>query len=196
MTQWIGLIEFVAEQALVALALLVVFEGCRRLSRDGMSRVPALMVAIGLVVPVGDAWINMNVVKQVRALQADKMAAIAVHGREPAGGWEKAASSPEARTMASTEAARIDYLFEGGRADVVEPSGSRSLFVPSADEMRAREQFVRNEKGAESSALSSWDRGLRLLVEAGVFMLAGFAVGWRARRKGSGIPSDRARRSS
>jgi len=183
MTQWIGWLELGAEQALVAVALLVVFTGCRRLAREGFSRTPALMVALGLVVPVGDAWINMNVVKQVRALQADKMAAIALHGREPAGGWEKAASSPEARTLASTEAARIAYLFEGGRADIVDPAGARAPFTPSVDEMRAREQFVRNEKGAESSALASWDRGIRLLVEAAVFMLAGVVVGWRARRR-------------
>jgi hypothetical protein len=183
MTHWIGWLELVAEQAAVAVALLVVFEGCRRISRGGLARVPALMVALGLVLPVGDAWINMSVVKQVRALQVDKMAAIAVHGREPAEGWEKAASSPEARTLASTEAARIAYLFEGGRADIVDPSGARVPFMPSADEMRAREQFVRNEKGAESSALSSWDRGIRLLAESAVFMLAGFALGWRARRR-------------
>ncbi len=182
MTQWIGWFELVAEEAIVAVALLVVFAGCRRLALEGFSRTPALMVALGLVLPVGDAWINMNVIKQVRSLQADKMAAIAAHGREPAGGWEKAASSPEARTLASTESARVAYLFEGDRADIVDPSGARVPFLPTADEMRAREQFVRNEKGAESSALSSWDRGIRVLVEAAAFMLAGFAVGWRARR--------------
>jgi len=183
MIQWNGWPMLVAEQALVAIALLVVFEGCRRLVRDGMTRVPLLMVALGLVVPVGDAWINMNVIKEVRDLQAQKMAAIAMHGREPAGGWEKAASTPEARTMASTEAARIAYVFEGGHAQVVDAAGARVPFVPSADEMRAREQFVRNEKGAESSALASWDRGLRLLVEAAAFMVAGVIVGWRMRRR-------------
>jgi len=181
MTQWIGWLSLVGEEALVAIALLVVFAGCRRLLRGDGSRAPALMVALGLVLPVGDAWIHMSVVKQVRALQADKMAAVALHGREPAGGWEKAASSPEARTLASTEAARIAYLFQGDRADVVSASGTRAPFQPSADEMRAREQFVRNEKGAEASALASWDHGIRLLAEAAVFMLAGFVVGWRER---------------
>jgi len=116
-------------------------------------------------------------------LQADKMAAIALHGREPAGGWEKAASSPEARTLASTEAARVDYLFEGGHAQIIDPSGARVPFVPSDHEMRAREQFVRDEKGAEASALASWDRGMRLLVETAVFLLAGFVAGGRARRR-------------
>jgi len=183
MIQWNGWPALVAEQALVAVALLVVFEGCRRLVRDGMTRVPLLMLALGLVVPVGDAWMNMNVIKDVRNLQAQKMAAIAVHGREPAGGWEKAASSPEARTMASTEAARLSYMFEGDHAQVVDATGARVPFAPSVDEMRAREQFVRDEKGAESSALASWDRGFRLLVEAAAFMLAGVAVGWHTRRR-------------
>ena len=41
MTQWIVWLELVAEEALVGIALLVVFAGCRRLARDGMSRTPA-----------------------------------------------------------------------------------------------------------------------------------------------------------
>lgn len=183
MTPWIGWLELVAEQLLLAVALLVVFDGCRRLLRDGMSRRAVLMVAIGLVLPVGDAWLGMGVVKSVRALQADKMAAVALHGREPAGGWEKAASSPEARTAASIEAARIAYLFQGSRADVIDASGARVPFVPAADETRAREQFVRDEKGAETSAQASWERGMRLLVEAAAFMLAGVAAGWRQRAR-------------
>ena len=183
MTPWMAWLELVAEQALLAVAFLVVFDGSRRLVRDGMARRAALMVSIGLVLPVGDAWLNMNVVKSVRALQADKMAAVALHGREPAGGWEKAASSPEARTLASTEAARIAYLFQGARADVIDANGARVPFVPAADETRAREQFVRDEKGAETSAEASWERGMRLLVEAGAFLLAGVALGWRQRRR-------------
>ena len=181
MSHWIGWFELVAEQVLLAVALLVVFEGCRRLVRDGMSRRAALMVAVGLVLPVADAWLSQGVVKSVRALQADKMAAVALHGREPAGGWEKAASSPETRTAASTEAARVAYLFQGTRADVIDSSGARVPFVPAADEARAREQFVRDEKGAESSAQASWERGMRLLVETAAFMLAGLAIGWRQR---------------
>ena len=181
MIQWNGWPAIVAEQALVAIALLVIFEASRRLLRDGISRVPLLMLVVGLAVPVGDAWLNRDLIKQVRDIQARKMLAVALKGREPAGGWEKAASSPEARTAASTEAARIAYLFQGMRAEVIDASGVRVPFVPAADEARAREQFVRDEKGAESSALASWDRGMRLLVEAAAFMLAGFAVGWRQR---------------
>ena len=183
MIQWNGWPLLVAEQALLAVALLVVFEGCRRLALNGMSRVPALMVAIGLVVPVGDAWMNMQLIQQVRDLQARKMLAIAVHGREPAGGWEKAASSPEARSLASMQAAHTAYLFQGERRTVVDLSGARVPYQPSVDEMNEREQLVRNEKGAESTALLSWERGIRLLIEAAVFMLAGLALGWRARRR-------------
>src|ERR1700749_3739167 len=111
MTHWTGWLELIAEQALLVAALLVVFEGCRRLVRDGMTRRAALMVAIGLIPPVADAWLNLNVMHSVRALQADKVAAVALHGREPAGGWEKAASSPEQRTALSYQAATVDSLF-------------------------------------------------------------------------------------
>jgi hypothetical protein len=183
MIEWNGWPMLVAEQALVAVALLVVFEGCRRLARDGMSRGPALMVAIGLLVPVGDAWLSMQLIQQVRSLQATKMLTVAVRGREPAGGWEKAASTPEARTLASMQAAHTAYLFQGERRSVVDLSGARVPYQPSVDEMNEREQLVRNEKGAESTALLSWERGIRLLIEAAVFMAAGLALGWRARRR-------------
>ncbi len=183
MNHSMGWLVLVVEEAVLAVALLVVFEGCRRLVREGMSRRAALMVAVGLVLPVGDAWLGMNLVKQVQDLQAQKMAAIALHGREPAGGWEKAASSPEARTQASAEAAWVNYRYQGVRSDVIDASGTRMRFVPSDDEMRAREQFVRDEKAAEVSAQASWERGMRLLLEAATFMLAGVVVGWRQRRR-------------
>lgn len=181
MSHWIGWLELFAEQALLAVALLVVFEGCRRLARDGMGRRAALMVAIGLIPPVADAYLSLNVVKSVRSLQADKMAAVALHGTEPAGGWAKAASSPQERTALSYQAATVAYLFQGNHIGVVDDQGARAPFVPTPQQERSREQFVRDEKGAETSAQASYERGMRLLVEAAAFMLAGVAVGWRRR---------------
>ena len=181
MTDWNGWLELVAEEALVAVAFLVVFDGCRRLVRDGFSRRAALMVAIGLILPVADAWQSVRVIQQVGALRADKLAAIALHGREPAGGWEKAASSPEARSTLSLQAATVAYMFEGVRTEVLDAQGTRVPFAPSADQERAREQFVRDEKGAEVSARSSFDHGIRLFVAAVIFMLVGLIVGWRQR---------------
>jgi len=180
---WLGWLELLAEEALLVVALLVVFDGCRRLARDGMARRGALMVAIGLILPVADAWLSLGVVKSVRALQADKMAAVALHGREPAGGWEKAASSPQERAALSDKAATVAYLFQGNHIDVIDARGARAAFVPTPEQERAREQFVRDEKGAESSAQGAYERGMRLFAESAAFMLAGVVVGWRQRRR-------------
>jgi hypothetical protein len=182
MSHWIAWLELVAEQALLVAALLVVFDGCRRLMQVGSSPRWALMVAVALILPVADAALSLNVVKTVRLLQADKMAAVALHGREPAGGWEKAALSPEQRTAASTEAATVAYLFQGTRADVIDPQGARVAFVPSAQQGLQRDQFVRDEKAAEDSAQAAYERGIRLFIETAAFLLAGLAVGWRQRR--------------
>lgn len=184
MFQWNGWPAIVAEEVLVAIALLVVFEGSRQLARRGFSRLPALMVAIGLAVPVGDAWLSGGLIQQVRDLQTRKMMLVALRGHEPAGGWEKAAATPEARTLASTEAAAIAYKLQGERIEILDAAGARMLFQPSANEMREREQLLRNEKGAEAAALASLDHGIRLLVEAAIFLLAGLGLGWRARRRG------------
>jgi hypothetical protein len=183
MAQWTGWLELVAEEAVLVAALLVVFEGCRRIVRDGFSRRAALMVALGLLPPVADAGMSLRLVKSVQRLQAEKMAAVALHGREPAGGWEKAASSPEARSALSSQAATVAYLFEGQHIDVVDTTGARVRFVAAPDQERAREQFVRDEKGAEDSARSAFEHGWRLFIEAAAFMLAGVAVGARRRRR-------------
>jgi len=183
MAQWIGWLELVVEEALLVVALLAVFDGIRRLVRDGFSRRPALVVAIALVLPVWEASQSLNLIKSVRLLQGEKLAAVNAQGREPAGGWEKAPLSPEARAQASAEVATINYIFLGNRVDVITASGARAPFVPTPAQGRAREQFVRDEKGAEASAQSAFERGARLFVSTTGFMLAGLAVGWRARNR-------------
>jgi hypothetical protein len=184
MAQWTGWLELVAEEAVLAAAFLVVFEGCRRLVWGGFSRRAALMVALGLLLPVADAGMSLRLVKSVQRLQAEKMAAVALHGREPADGWEKAAASPEARSAMSSEAATVAYLFQGEHIDVLDPAGARIRFSPAPDQERAREQFVRDEKGAEDSARSAFERGLRLFIESAAFMLAGVVAGANRRRRG------------
>ena len=183
MAHWIGWLELLAEEAILVLSLLAAFDGCRKLARGGFARRPALMLALALILPVADASLSMNVVKSVRLLQADKMAAIALHGREPDGGWEKAPLSPELRTSLSVEAATIHYLFQGDRVAVIDEKGARVPFVPTAEQGQQRERFVRDEKAAEDAAQAAWERGLRLFLEAGCFMLAGVVVGWRQRAR-------------
>jgi len=181
MAQWIGWLELIAEEAVLGLAFLAVFAGCRRLVRDGFSRNASWLVAVGLLLPVGDAALSLRLLKSVQRLQSEKMAAVAAHGREPAGGWEKAASSPEARAALSDQAATVAYLFQGQHIEVLDATGARTRFAPAPDQERAREQFVRDEKGAEDTARSGFEHGMRLFIAAAVFMLAGVVAGWRER---------------
>ena len=183
MTQWTGWLELVAEEVVLAAALLVVFDGCRRFAREGFSRRASLLLLLGALVPVVDARLNFHVIDSMAQLQAEKVSAVALHGREPAGGWEKAASAPEARSALSLQAATVAYMFEGRRIEVLDTSGARIAFVPTADQEHAREQFVRDEKGAEDTARSSFEHGLRVSIGLLSFMLAGAAVGWRQRRR-------------
>lgn len=181
MTHWMVWLELVAEEALLVIALLVVFDGFRRLVRDGFSRGPAFLVAVALILPVWEASQSLKLIRSVQLLQAQKMAAVNQHGREPTGGWEKAPLTPEARMRMSFEAATVGYMFQGSRLDVIDANGGHVLFVPTPEEGRAREQFVRDEKGAEASAQSAYERGVRLFISTAGFLLAGLAVGWRQR---------------
>ena len=183
MTDWTGWLEIVAEEALLVVAMLLVFEGCRRLVRDGFARVPALMVAIALILPVLEASQSLRLVKSVNLLQAQKQAALNLHGREPAGGWEKAPLTAEERTAQSVQAAVMNFVFEGRRQDVIDSHGARVAFVPWPDIDRSRQAFLLDEKGAADSARAAWERGARLFITTTGFLLAGLVVGWRQRAR-------------
>jgi hypothetical protein len=183
MAHWIGWLELVLEDVLLVGALLVVFDGCRRLVRHGMSRTPALMVAAGLVLPVWEASASLHLIDNVQGLQAEKQAALYAYGREPAGGWEKASMSPEDRVAMSHAVASINYKFMGRRLDVIDTQGTRVPLTLTPALTAEREQIVRDEKGAEDSAESAFDRGMHLFISTAGFMLAGLAVGWRQRAR-------------
>ena len=183
MTHWIGWLELVLEEVFLVGALLVVFDGCRRLVRHGMSRLPALMVAVGLILPVWEASASLHLINNVQRLQAEKQAALYTYGREPAGGWEKAPMSPGDRAAMSTAVATINYKFMGRRLDVIDAQGNRVPLTLTPALTAEREQIVLDEKGAQDSAESAFDRGVHLFISTAGFMLAGFAVGWRQRRR-------------
>ena len=201
MTDWLGWTELVVEELFLVVAFLVAFDGVRRLMRDGMTRGPALAVAIALVLPVWEGGASLNLIRQVRLLQGQKMAALYANGREPAGGWEKVALSPADRTAVSTAVATMNYKYLGRRTELVDEQGRRVVFDPTPQQTLDREQVLRDEKGAEDSARSAYERGMRLFLSTLGFLMAGLIVGWRQRTriKPSGHPHETAddpRRSS
>ncbi len=183
MTDWTGWLVLVAMEALLVVALLLVYEGSRRLVRDGVSRVPALMVAIALILPVVEASQSLKLVRSVDVLQAKKQAALNLQGREPAGGWEKSPLPPEDRTKASVLVAVVNFVFLGRRVEVIDQHGARVQFQPWPELDRSREQFLLDEKGAADSARSAYERGARLFISTAGFLLAGLLVGWRQRAR-------------
>jgi hypothetical protein len=183
MTDWLGWTELVGEELLLVVAFLVMFDGVRRLVRGGMARGPALAVAVALVLPVWEGTTSLNLIRQVRLLQGQKMAALYANGREPAGGWEKTALSPADRTAVSTAVAAMNYKYLGRRTELLDEQGRRVVFDPTPQQTLDREQVMRDEKGAEDSARSAYERGIRLFLSTLGFLVAGMAVGWRQRAR-------------
>jgi hypothetical protein len=126
---------------------------------------------------------SLRLIRSVDLLQAQKEAALAEHGREPAGGWEKAPLSAEDRTAASVQVAVMNYVFLGRRVEVIDAHGTRVAFTPWAELDRKRERFLLDEKGAADSARAAFDRGTRLFVGTAGFLFAGLVVGWRQRAR-------------
>ena len=183
MADWLGWTELVVEELLFVAAFLVMFDGARRLVRGGLSRGPSLAVAIALLLPVWEASTSLNLIRQVRLLQGQKMAALYANGREPAGGWEKAPLSPADRTAVSTAVAAMNYKYLGQRTELVDDQGHRVVFAPTPLQTSDREEVLRDEKGADVSASAAWERGVRLFLSIAGFLAAGAIVGWRERRR-------------
>ena len=184
MADWMGWAELVVEELLLVVAFLVVFDGCRRLARGGFARGPALAVAIALVLPVWEGGTSVNVIRSVRLLQAQKLAALYVNGREPAGGWEKTNLSPADRAAVSAAVAAMNYKYLGKRTELLDVQGHRAVFDPTPEQSQDREQVMRDEKGAEDAADAAYERGVRLFLEATGFIVAGLAAGLRQRGRG------------
>ncbi len=183
MSDWMGWAELVVEELLLVVAFLVVFDGCRRLVRGGFARGPALAVAIALVLPVWEGTASLNLIRAVRLLQAQKLAALYVNGREPAGGWEKTNLAPADRAAVSAAVAAMNYKYLGKRTELLDDQGHRVVFDPTPQQTLDREQILRDEKGAEDGAEAAYERGVRLFLEAAGFIVAGLLVGLRQRAR-------------
>ena len=185
MSDWPGWIEPSVEAALAALACLVIFEGARRLARGGFTPLAAMMLAVGLLAPVVEGGASLRLAERVRLLVREMPA---MNAGEPAGGWEKAALSPEERTRRSTEAAQINYRVSGHVGEVMDAGGKRMPFVPAVQDLRDREDLVRGQKGAEDAAGQFGERGVRLLASSASFLVFGVLAGLFQRRRAARIP--------
>lgn len=181
MSDWMGWAVLVGEELFLVVAFLVVFDGCRRLVRNGFARWPALAVAVALVLPVWEGASSLNVIRYVRLVQAQKLAQLYLNGREPAGGWEKTNLSPADRAAVSSAVAAMNFKYLGKRTELLDEQGHRVVFDPTPEQTQNREQVMRDEKGAEDAASAAYERGVRLFLETAGFLVAGLAVGLRQR---------------
>jgi hypothetical protein len=164
----------------VAVALVCVYEGTRRFAAQGFGRATALLIIAGLLVAVGHAASDLYVGARLRMLLATFPA---VGQAEPPEGWEKSSLSPAEKASRSLENARLSFQVTGRIVDVIDAAGVRQPYVPTPQDLHAREQMVlgfdRTEANASRLAAEAW----RQLVAVIVFMGAGWIVGARARRK-------------
>lgn len=180
MSVWPGWISTCIEALLLAAACVAIYEGARRLFLSGFMRLSALMLAVGLLVPVVEGGASLNYATGVQSLTREMPALSAA---EPAGGWEKAPMTPQERTDRSTNAAQINFLLSGKLGSLIDATGHRVPFVPTPQALQERESLLRGQKGAEDTAEQFHDRGVRLLASATAFMLIGALVGRLQRRR-------------
>jgi len=170
------------EAAVIAVALVCVFEGTRRIAAQGFGRWTALLLAIGLLVAVGQAGSDLYVSSRLRLLLTTFPA---VAPAEPPGGWEKSTLPPAERASRSLESARLTFQVTGRIGEIVDAAGARQPYVPTQDELRSREQMVLGFDRTEANATRLSAQAWRELVTVFVFMGAGWILGRRTRRPAS-----------
>jgi hypothetical protein len=163
----------------VAVALVCVYEGMRRVAAQGFGRAAAALIIVGLLGAVGHAASDLYVGARLRALLATFPA---VGQAEPPEGWEKSTLAPAEKASRSLENARLTFQVTGRVVDIIDDAGARRPFVPTQQDLQGREQMVlgfdRTEANAGRLAAEAW----RQLVAVIVFMGAGWIVGRRARQ--------------
>ena len=180
MSDWVGWIEILLETALLAVAFVAVYDGSRRIALNGLTRWAALMLAVGLLLPVYEGGVSLSVPGRVRQQVAEQLA---MRAPEPPGGWEKLPGSPEQRTTLSLNAATINYMVTGRPGQFLDAAGNRVAFAPTLQQLLTREELVRDQKGAEDTGNQFFERGIRLFATAFVTMIVGLAVGVVQRRR-------------
>lgn len=161
------------DAAVFAAAFVAIYEGARRLLREGLGRVAILLLVLGLLPSLYEGVASLRGAAQVAAL-AEAMPPLV---GEPRGGWENAALTPAQRSAQSLEAARLNFRVDGRLGPVIDSAGRRVPFVPQPDDLRERESLVAGRKGAQDAAARFEERGLQLLAGAAMVLLVGGLVG-------------------
>jgi hypothetical protein len=167
------------QAAIVAVALVCVFEGTRRFAAQGFSRPTALLIVVGLIVAVGQAGSDLYVSSRLRLLLTTFPA---VAPAEPPGGWEKSTLPPAERAARSLDTARLTFQVTGRIVETVDATGTRLPYAPTPEELRSREQMVLGFDRTEANATRLSAEAWRQLVAVIVFMGAGWILGKRGRR--------------
>ena len=175
-----GLIQPCFEAALFAFALIAVYEGARRIAAQGVARVAAALLVVGLAAPVYEGVTSLRYASYVH-VQTQMLAH--EHADEPPGGWEKAPLTAEQRSTLSRNAAQINFRVSGRLGEWIDADGKRVAFVPAKEDLDSRDGLVRGQKGAEDVGSQCAERGVQLLASAIAFLAIGAVVGAFQRRR-------------
>jgi hypothetical protein len=167
-----NLVEFVLNVAAGAVALFCLFEGARRLGAYGVHR-----KAMFLLVLSASACVLYGAFAYQR--YGDLKAASAVGQRKSgpmqAAAWSRVAS-PEKRELLSQTVARENFRASGALGPYIDRNGASRTFVPSQEDLTARERVVAYYARTEYAARSSLAEALLWLIAGIVAIFLGLAM--------------------
>jgi hypothetical protein len=165
-------VDFALNVIAGAVALFCLFDGMRRLGTHGVHRKAVLLVLLsasacalygGLAY---QRYVDLNGTLSVGQRKA---------APAPAASWSKVASA-EKRELLSQALARQNFKASGTLGPYVDRKGETRTFVPTQEDLRARERVVAYFSRTEFSARSSLAEALLWLIAGVVAVFLGLAM--------------------
>jgi hypothetical protein len=167
-----NLVDFVLNVVAGAIALFCLFEGARRLGAYGVHRKGVLLIvlAASACALYGDfAYRKYGELKTAAAVGQRKS------GPAQAAAWSRVAS-PEKRELLSQTVARENFRDSGALWPYIDRNGAMRTFVPSQDDLAARERVVAYYSRTEYAARASLAEALLWLIASIVAIVLGLVM--------------------
>ena len=169
-----GWLNFLFDLSAWTAALIAVFEGSRRLARGERGRTVVGWMAGGVIWCIANGALAFYVYSSMESLALDPNYPTS----ELRDDWGSK-FSPNEREKSSSAYAAMIYFSYGTIVSYFDRSGNRELFVPTQDQIRAREKSVALKQQMTHLSDDAYSRGWRWFLSVAVGVLIGWGMGRR-----------------
>ena len=174
-------LDYLSNIAMGVVALLLLFESCRRLTLDGVRKGSLLMLVGGLAISSatgGIAYFQYRISHD--AIEVLKRPVISKHLPLP-DDWG-AACCKDTREDQSRKLVQTAFVETGEIHTYLDASGKRIVYAPTQKEIKEREQRVVSDARLEDASRARLSEAVYALIAALLAALVGVGMGYEQRK--------------